>query len=51
MADLIPVKNRSLNAAQYGALADVPLTLGDLHDSLLPAVAGLVKCQPCCVSS
>ena len=24
MADLIPVKNRSLTAAQYGALADVP---------------------------
>ena len=34
MADLIPVKNRSLTAAQHGALADVPLTLGDFHDFL-----------------
>jgi hypothetical protein len=34
LADLIPVKNRSLTAAQYGALADVPLTLGDFHDFL-----------------
>jgi integrase/recombinase XerD len=24
LADLIPVKNRSLTPAQYGALADVP---------------------------
>ena len=34
MADPIPVKNRSLTAAQFGALADVPLTLGDFHDFL-----------------